>query len=68
MGAAGISVTKSDGNLVLEESEWEGRDEARFGVEATEAACDALAKASRELAKMNRQKREEQPNPQGMGQ
>lgn len=57
-----MSVTRPDGSLVLSQAEWDSRDTAKGSAAATEAACDALTKASREVAKFNRQRRD------GMGQ
>lgn len=55
----GLSLTKADGSLVLSPDDYEQRDRSKIAAVHLDVGCDGLARASRQLAKANRQRRDE---------
>lgn len=59
VSVSGSALVKPDGSLVLSLDDYERRDRSKVTTGELDTACDSLARASRQLAKANRQRRDQ---------
>lgn len=59
VSVTGVSLVRNDGTLVLSPEDYEHRDKTKIAAVHVEVGCDTLARASRQLAKANRQRRDD---------